>query len=260
VIHCGRLLPLAIAAALASACAGMRPAPPGPLADDDASPAALLAELERAGASRRSLRAIARLSLDGPAGSGRAKQILLVERPDRLRVEVLGLLDQTVAVLTTNGVRYRLFRSETRSETEGAVHAGLLWEVAGLAVTPAQAVRILLGAPALAPGSRLTGGTRLADGRLRLDLREPGASGSVRLEFDPQARLVGWSQLDAAGAAQYEARFADHRPLGGELFPHELELHDRTTGAHARVRFLQVELNPPLEPALFELAREGSRG
>jgi hypothetical protein len=259
VIRRGRrraLLPLAIAAALASGCAGLRPAPI-PVAGD-ARPAALLAELARADARRRSLRAVAKLSLEGPAGAGRAKQILLVERPDRLRVEVLGLLDQTVAVLTTDGVRYQLFRSEGRSRTEGPVHAGLLWEVAGLAVTPEQAVRILLGAPAPPPEARLTGGTQLADGRLRLDLREPGSSGSLRLEFDRLARLVGWSLLDAGGATLREARFADHRPLGDELFPYELELFDHTTGAHARVVFLQVELNPALEPALFELARGGA--
>jgi hypothetical protein len=36
-----------------------------------------------------------------------------------------------------------------------------------------------------------------------------------------------------------------------------VELIDRTTGAEARVRFASVELNPALEPELFELRMGG---
>src|SRR5690606_24034801 len=129
---------LAVAPA-ASACGAPRGPRATPLPAAGLRPAALLDALARAGEARRSLRAVARLAIDGPAGGGRAKQILLLERPARLRVEVLGLLDQRVAVLTTDGAEYRLYRAADRSLTGGPVHDALLWEVAGLAVTPAQA-------------------------------------------------------------------------------------------------------------------------
>jgi hypothetical protein len=249
--------PLA-AALLALACAGARAPRPAPLPAADVRPGALLDALARAGEARRSLRAVARLALDGPGGAGRAKQILLLERPARLRVEILGLLDQRIAVLTTDGVEYRLYRAEDRSLTGGPVHDALLWEVAGLAVTPEQAVRILLGAPAPPDGARLAGGVQLADGRVRLELRAPERPETTRLEFDAAGRLAAWAWLDAEGEPLQEARFSDYRPLGDDAFPYEVELLDRTTGAEARVRFGTVELNPALDPGLFELRIGGA--
>jgi len=246
------------AALLALACAGARGPRVTPLPAGDTRPSALLDALARAGEARRSLRAIARLAMDGPAGGGRARQILLLERPARLRIEILGLLDQRIAVLTTDGAEYRLYRAEDRSLTGGPVHDALLWEVAGLAVTPEQAVRILLGAPAAPDGARLAGGTQLADGRVRLELRAPDRLEATRLEFDAEGRLAGWAWLGADGEPLQEARFADYRPLGDDAFPYEVELLDRTTGAEARVRFTNVELNPVLDPALFELRIGGA--
>jgi hypothetical protein len=248
-----------LAALIALACAGARGPRATPLPAGDRRPSALLDALARAGEARRSLRAIARLAVDGPAGGGRARQILLLERPARLRVEILGLLDQRIAVLTTDGVDYQLYRAQDRSLTGGPVHDALLWEVAGLAVTPEQAVRILLGAPEPPAGARLAGGAELADGRVRLDLRAPDQLETTRLEFDAAGRLAGWAWLGADGEALQEARFADYRALGDDAFPYEVELVDRTTGAEARVRFATVELNPVLAPALFEL-QAGSGG
>jgi hypothetical protein len=245
--------------ALALACAAPRGPRPVPLASGDPRPAALLEGLARAGEARHALRAVARLAVDGPAGGGRAKQILLVERPARLRVEILGLLDQRVAVLTTDGAEYRLYRREDGSLTGGAVHDALLWEVAGLAVTPGDAVRLLLGAPAPPEGARLAGGAQLADGRVRLDLRAPERPGTTRVEFDPAGRLVAWSQLDPDETPLQEARFADYRPLGDDAFPYEVELVDHASGAAAKVRYQSVELNPALDPSLFEL-RLGAGG
>lgn len=254
-----RLAGLLSVALLVLACAGARPPRATPIPPGDMRPTALLAALGRAGEARRSLRAVARLEVDGPAGGGRARQILLLERPARLRVEILGLLDQRIAVLTTDGVEYRLYRAEDRSLTGGPVHDALLWEVAGLAVTPEQAVRILLGAPAPPPGAHLAAGTQLADGTLRLELRAPDRLETTRLEFDGTGRLAGWARLGADGEPLQEARFADYRAIGGDAFPFEIELLDHTTGAAARVRFASVELDPALDPGLFELRLGGAR-
>lgn len=249
----------ALVSALALGCAGARVPRPVPIAADDARPLARLAALERAGDARRSLRGVARLGIDGPAGAGRAKQLLLVERPARLRVEILGLLDQRVAVLATDGIEYQLFRAEDRSLTGGPVRADLLGEVAGLAVTPEQAVRLLLGVPALPSGARLASGTQLADGTLQLELQTPGAAESVRVDFDAAGRLVGWTRFGVDHEVLEEARWSDYRRLGDVEFPYQLELVDHGTGAEAQVRFQSVELNPVLAPELFEL-RLGSGG
>lgn len=246
-----------IVSALLLGCAASRPPRPAPLLAGDVRPLALLESLARAGEARHSLRGVARLGIEGPAGEGRAKQLLLVERPAQLRVEILGLLDQRIAVLTTDGAEYRLFRAEDRSLTGGPVHAALLWEVAGLAVTPEQAVRLLLGAPALPADARLVAGSQLADGRVELTLRGPEAAESVRVAFDPAGRLVAWTLFGVGDEPLQEARWSDHRSVGDDEFPYRIELEEHTTGARAQVRFLTVELNPVLSPELFELRLGG---
>lgn len=258
-----RALPLRIAslfcsAVLAAACAapsGPRalPMPPG-----DARPAALLGGLAHLAAARRALRGVAQLALDGPAGSGRAKQVLVVERPARLRVDVLGLLDQTLAVLTTDGERFRLLRVPERSTDSGLVYPDLLRDVTGLAVTPEQAVALLLGAPLPPPGARVESAAQLPEGGVRVELRVPGAPERERLEFDADARLRGWARLDRGGEVLSEARFDDYQALGDDAFAREIGLFDRSSGARARLRFAQVELNPALPPGVFDLAVGGA--
>jgi hypothetical protein len=248
-------------ALLAAACQTVLP--PGEpdartLAPGDPRPEALLRELAAYARDRSSLRGLARLSLDGPAGSGRAKQILMLERPDRLRVEVLGFLNQTVALLTTDGRDYRLFRAEDRSWSGGPLRPGLLWEVAGIALTPAQAVSVLLGTPEPPEGAELARAAALADGGLRVELDVPVRLGRLSLEFDTRSHLRRWSYRDADGAALFEVRFGEYRLVEGRAFAHAIELYDRVNGTEAKVSFASVELNPIFPPEVFVLERGGA--
>jgi hypothetical protein len=68
----------------------------------------------------------ARLAVDAAgAGDGgrdlalRSKQRMWLAKPAQLRVEVLGFLDTTLAVLVTDGERYSLFESQEQRLQEG---------------------------------------------------------------------------------------------------------------------------------------------
>ena len=235
-----------------------------PLGLEDPRARDLLSGLVHSAQIRSSLRGVARLALDGPDGAGRATQIVMLERPARLRVEVLGFLNQTVAVLTTDGDRFQLFQAEDRSHREGAVRPGLLGEIAGLSLTPRDAVGVLLGTPALPRGAQLIRAASLSDGGTRLDLGPGGGSDAgavggwvrLRLDFDAASRLRRWAYLDAAGEAFLETRFDAYRYVSGLPFAHEIELRDRRHRTSARLRFADVELNPELPPTVFRQERE----
>jgi hypothetical protein len=245
-----------VALLLAVGCAGARAPQESTLAASDPRPAALVAALVGAGAERESLRGVARVALDGPGGSGRAKQVLALARPAQLRVEVLGLLDQTIALLVTDGTRYRLARSADRVVETGPVHDGLLADVAGIALTPAEAVRVLLGAPVAADARASGAGVALADGGVRAVVARPDAFEREALDFDAQGRLSRWALLGADGAPLLEAIYTDPRPAGDGWFAHAVELRDAASGAVARFVWSRVELNPVLDAALFELPPE----
>jgi hypothetical protein len=242
---------LALALALAAGCAAPRPPVARPFPDGDPRPRSMLAAIEADAAARRALRGVARLAIDGPAGSGRAKEIFACERPARLRVETLGLLDQTLALLVTDGARYRLVRAADRSVEEGAVHDALLLEMAGVAVTPEEVIAILLGAPG-SSGARLVGMAELSDGGLRVERERLPSLVRETADYDASLRLRSWTLGDADGVALLRARFDDYRPLGATAFAHEIALRDFQSDSEARVSFASAELNPALPAGLFE--------
>lgn len=219
-----------------------------PLASGDPRPAADLAFLAHVVAQRRALRARARVALDGPSGSSSAHQILLVERPARLRVEVLGLLGQRVAILATDGRRYDLYRSGSSALEQGLMRPSILWEVAGVPLTPEAAVRLLLAAP---PPPRDADPPRArVDSAGGIHLRWPDAT----LEFDAGGRLRRYQlQRGTAGSTLLDARFDDYGEVDGQAFPRRLRLDFPASKTTVEVSYQDVELNPTLSPQLFEL-------
>jgi hypothetical protein len=243
-----RRVAVAVGLAFVTACATARPPRAVPIDPHGERVATALDALRADAAARRGLRGVARVALDGPAGSGRAKQVIALERPSRLRVEVLGLFDQTVALLVTDGLRYRLVRD--RDVDAGPVHDAVLYETTGLAVTPAEAVDVLLATPGAGAEAAVESAAALSDGTLRVVRRRAGGAVET-LGFGADGRLRAWALGRAADAPLLEARFDDWRPLGAGAFPYEVALVDHRTGAEARVGWSSVELAQSLPDALF---------
>jgi hypothetical protein len=251
-----------LVAALLAATACRTPAPVAiRLPPDDPRPAALLDAWARAAGERRGLRGRARLAVDGADGAVRlrGKQILVLERPSQLRAEILGLFGQTVAVLATDGERFELFRAEDRSYETGAVHPDLLWEQAYLALTPEEAVDLLLGLPAL--DRSLAPVAAFGDGAGGVSLEFADAAGRLRRRagFDAEGRLRWLEVLDGADALLWRAEFDGYAPVGGEPFAHAVSLEVAAGRTRAEISLRDVELNPELPPDIFRLrAPEGA--
>lgn len=249
-----RALPAFAAVGLLLACrtapVAWSPLPPG-----DPRPVHLLAAQAERHEARQALRATARVRLEGEGGGGFAKELLLLERPARLRVEVLGLLGQRVAVLTSDGDAYALWRSETNRLERGEVHAGILMEVAGVPLRPEEAVTLLLGTPAL-PGGPPDAVRATGDGAVQV-VWEDGERVRVA-EFDAEGRLRAW-RVAYEGEAWLVARWEDFRPESG-AFAHAVELLFPALERSARVEFHEVELNPALPEGLFRLEMPGRAG
>jgi hypothetical protein len=244
---------LALAAALLLQM-GCRTLPPGAvrLAVDDPRPQVLLAGWTARASELHSLRGSARMSLDGARGASFARQLLALERPARLRVEVLGLLNQRIAVLATDGERYDLYRSESGAVESGEIRPSVLWEVAGVPLTPEHLVGVLLGAPGTQlPEGEITGAVESADAVVRFEIRGSDLYWSV-LEFDAQQLLSGYELAGPEGAL-FQVRYRDYREVAGAHFAHRVELDFPISEIHAEVRFRGVELNPVFPEGIFRL-------
>ncbi len=93
----------------ATACA--TPIPLQPLSPGDPLPRQLLDDWVERASQRERLRGFARLAVDRNEGSAQlpGKLLVVLERPSRLRVEVLGFLNQPLAVITTDGEGFEVY-------------------------------------------------------------------------------------------------------------------------------------------------------
>jgi hypothetical protein len=253
---------VAIGAALlcwAVACA--KPIPVQSLSPGDPRPRQLLDEWVERASQRQRLRGIARLSVDRDDGSIqlRGKQLLVLERPSRLRVEILGFLNQSLAVIATDGEGFEVYRAGDQSYEAGEVDERLLWNEAGIDLSPEEAVAVLLGVPISDPLPAPVNAVRDGDGRIRIDLADARGRVVERVTFDPAGRLRAFEALDDSGAVLWDAQFDEYRDVGGSPFAHSIGLDVRSGKTRAEISFRKVELNPDLPSGLFRLmpSREG---
>jgi hypothetical protein len=229
------------------------------LPGSDARPTRLLAAWAQRLDSRTALRATARLAVDAEGAgrdggdvSFRSRQALVLERPAKLRVDVRGVLGETLAVLATDGEIFEMFEAADRHYTSGEVRDDLLWNVAHLALTPADAVEVILGAPHLAEGLSPGAAYDVGDGQIRIALLDAAGALRRQVEFDADG-LLRWLQERRAGAVVWEVRFDDYALVEGAPVAHRLSIRAHHDTAHALLRLADVELNPALPPSIFRI-------
>ncbi len=243
---------LFVSVLLASACQTPVVAPRA-LPDSDPRPTQFLEAIEIAAKSRSGLRAAAKLSLDAPDLTLRRPQRLAVERPAKLRIEILGLFNQVAAVLVTDGSHYQFLDvSQTRME-QGVMTPALLWQYARVDVRPEQAVDLLLGVPRPIKGLTLHRAEALSEQGIAVVLRGSPTAAWQRYEFDAAGRLGRVITFDPVGDIVWEARYEDYRELEGAAFPFGVILTFPRLRAETRVAYKNVQLNPDLPEGTFVL-------
>jgi hypothetical protein len=246
-------------AALLLAVAACRTPPSVPAPDlGDRASRELWAQWIAQTGSREALRGRARLAVEraGESLPLGGKQVLVLARPSRLRVEALGLFNQSLGVLVTDGDRFELFRATDRFYDSGAVGPDLLWREVGIALRPDEAVGVLLGSPPTGEGWQVAA-PRDRGGEIHLALRDGEGRERQRLGFDSAGRLALVEQLATDGRVLWRARFGDYRDVEGQPVAHEVRLAVAAGDTRAEIRLADVELNPDLPPDMFQLRLPG---
>lgn len=238
VVCCGGLLLLQLAG-----CASV-----APLAPATALPAAavLLERLDQSRLAVETMKGLARVEVESPRGSQSFTQVLLLQRPDRIRAEVLGLFGQPALVLVSDGQQMSVALPAAGQYYRGAASADNLLRFTGLPMAPAQLVTLLLGAQQLPPFTLATV-VATAEG---VELHLQNQADTQIFRFDAQQRLLGasywqhgeaWLQLgyddfDAAGIARTRSFVLPRAAFS------------------ARLRFSELTINQPLAAERFVLA------
>lgn len=246
--------------------------------------------------ARTGLRGSARVVLTGPDFKLNRPQRIVVQRPDRLRFEILGLFDQLAAVLVADGERYGFYDVSTGDMRRGRVSASLLWDLTKIDLTPAEVVGLLLGAPRPEQGTLRAGAWRSPDGGLAIAFGWPTGGlaiacaaedpwgvffaptcflrertlldmGGQLFLFDAQDRLTEIRALEPGGELRYHAIYEDYEVLGGGSedeggvnFPKRVTLSSPSLGSEARFAWKRVMLADDLPDRIFEIPAPRHRG
>lgn len=172
------LMALALLLLLLGACVPARPpGRPLPTVTADRLQQALADQASR----WRSLQGMARLRVSGPDERRSTRQVLLLERPDRFRAEVLGPFGQPLLVVTGDAGRLSALAPGEGRYYSGPATPERLWRLVRLPLALPDVVRLMLHDVPWATGR--TDGVEVVDGRYRLTL--DGADGRrCRLWFD----------------------------------------------------------------------------
>jgi hypothetical protein len=227
--------------ALAAGCARVTSAP---------EESTVLSSLFETTAVRQTLRAQAAVRVSGAGRGGSFAQVVVVELPDRARLEVQSMVGSTALVLVVRGDRLQ-YRSYLEHEyvTAPATRESLD-RLAGIPLPPPALLRLLLGLTPLP----LTRG----DPRMVVEPEGPG----FRLEsvhgalwqrlWTGAGGLLERGELGQAGRPLFAFAFREYRPVDGLPFPFELAVED-AAGRTLTVRYESVKLNDAIPDDLFAL-------
>ena len=231
-----------------------------PLSEADPRPHHLLEGLSAQAPMRKALQGAARLSIDAKDLSFNRPQRMAVEKPGRLRVEVLGLFDQVAALVVTRDRSFQFFDARTGRIEEGPVDPEILWRVARIDLSPEEAVGLILGSPSGQKAFRVAEAMAFPDGRIAFSRVDSQGIPRERYVFDEVGRLVEIQRVSESGGLIWRARYSDFRTVersGGETisFAFDVRLDFPRVEAQAKLAFRQVRLPDTLPDALFELPR-----
>ena len=241
-----------------AACGAPQFAPPEDLVTD---PVALLESSVSAAEVIQSARIRATLEYYGEGGRARVRQAVLVQAPNRVRIETISPLDTSLSVLLLSGDSLVYYDIAGELYLVGEPTAEHIGELIPIRLTPEDIVRVMVGGPPLAGlADDLSGSTVEWNAREGwYDLRVPLADGgTMLLGIMHDGRGVAWVQeQDARGREEWTLRGGDRRPADGAdgvvEVPYRLRFRMRAEQVDISLEVERYTVNPELSDELFSL-------
>ena len=221
-----------------------RPATPGGVrADADAIVAADVARRS----ALRGQRAWARLSYESPQESHRAKQLLVAERPDRLRLEIFSPFG-AVFVLAAAGGALAAYDRGAATVYRGAASADNLRRYTQMDLPVAGAVDLLLGTP---PIDAAEPGVVTVDGDTVELWRETADGGARVVWYSAALAPVRYEERDRDGNVRLRAAYDGYTAVDGVAVATQLQIELPPSQQRIAIALSDVEVNPPLGDGVF---------
>ena len=204
----------------------------------------LLQILDQRDRQFRSVRALASVSYRGPEGRQGFQEAILVQRPDRVRLETLSMLG-AILIVTVNGDQIAGFHPREGVFVRGESSKENLFRYTRIPLELEEMTRLLVGLPPVAPASNW----RSAGGSL---YRDRDGQGKEIVTFDLQSGLpIRWYRLGADGNPELSAAFENFSPTPAGLFPSKIILEAAVEQRSVEIVYEGPEINAQIPAELF---------
>jgi hypothetical protein len=236
---------LALLLALLSGCAPtmISPiAPEGPARDWSAGE--LISALSERSKQLRSLRALARVDYLGPDGRNGFQEAVLVERPDRLRLETLSFLG-AILIVTANGSEIVGHHTREGVFLRGEASKENVLRLTQIPLELDEVTALLLGLPPVDIGAaaRQEGATVIVDAA-------NGEKDVVRFYGDEKVPTQ-WQRSNGSGTVELSASFSDYTTTPAGSFASRIVLESAAPKRRLEIRYQEPEVNGDIPPELF---------
>jgi Domain of unknown function (DUF4292) len=195
----------------------------------------------------QSLRALASVSYRGPEGNQGFQEAILVQRPDKVRLETLSMLG-AILIITVNGDEIAGFHPRERLFLRGKSTKENLYRYTGIPFELQEMTRLLAGLPPV----RNSAGWQIGGNSL---YREVDGGGKEIVVFDLAREIpLRWYRLGPDGNPELSAAFENFSATPAGLFPTNITLEAE---GPAQKRSLELvyqdpEVNVEISPSLFD--------
>jgi Domain of unknown function (DUF4292) len=237
-----------------SGCAALSGQPPPVTAEAPIKPVSaetLLADLDTRSAAIHSFRALAEMRYVGPSDKLAAKEVIVVERPNRLRIEMMSAFGVALQI-ASDGEQVSAYHRGEQTYYHGRATIENLVRFTRLDLTLPEIVDLVMGLP---PHAARIGRPTFAFERPLSLWRVTTAladHGAFTVWFDPERLLPARAiEVDPGGQIAYDATFADYRPVSGVEVPRTVRFDLPEQDRKIELKYSDVSLNAELAPGLF---------
>ena len=192
----------------------------------------------------RSLRALAQVDYAGPEGKHGFQEAVIVQRPDRLRLETLTFLG-AILIFTANDKEILGYHPREGVFVRAQPTGENLRRYTQISLELQEVTMLLTGLPPVDANVPWTqeGNTLIfsSNGRKR-DV----------LTFESHEPVpTQWERLNEKGQVELSTRFNDYVATAAGLFPQTIESEAQPQKKKLVIRYKEPELNGPIPPELF---------
>ena len=210
------------------------------------NPGELIEALRQRAEQFRSLRALARLDYAGPEGKNGFQEAILVQRPDRLRLETLSFLG-AIMIVTVNDKEILGYLPREGAFLRGQRTKDNLRRLTKipLPLEMDEITAVLLGLPPVnaSAAAQQTGNA----------VTSPAADGGQDIVTfaTNDAAPSQWERRNAGGEADITVKFSDYSATPVGLFPARISIESAIKKRRLEIRYQEPELNATLPADLF---------